>query len=47
MLLQIFLIVLCPHEDKLVLRCIKDIIMDFLSRKKFNAIRIREIESFY
>ena len=32
MLLQPFLIDLCPHKDKLVLHCIDDILMDFMSR---------------
>ena len=31
MLLQLFLIALCAHKDKLVLHCINDILMDFLS----------------
>ena len=35
MLLQLFLVVLCSHKDKLVLDCVNDILINFLSRNKF------------
>ena len=40
MLQQFFLIVLCPHKDKIILHCINDILSDSLRRIKLYAIRI-------
>ena len=44
---KLFLIVLCPHKDKLVLHCMKDILIYFWVEMKFHAMRLWGIKNFY
>ena len=46
MLLQLFLIDVCPNKDKLVLHCINYTLIDFLVGMKFHATRILGIKHF-
>ena len=45
--LQLFLIDPCPNNDKLVLNCFNDIIIDFISSNEISCQGIRGIENFY
>ena len=47
MLLQPFFSCSCPYNDKLVLHCINDILMDFLGSNEISYHRIWRIESFF
>ena len=44
---QLFLIDLCTHKDKLVLHCINDILMDFLSMNEISCHKNLRTKNFY
>ena len=47
MLLQLFLVDLCQHKNKLVLHCYNNKLIDFLSRNEISCHKNLEIENFY